>query len=67
MRDPPKYQKADIVDLYSHREEIEHRFREMKQHLLNNELTLRSRKPGQMEQELWGVVLTYNLLRSIGL
>lgn len=40
IRDPPKYQKADIVDLYSHREEIEHRFRGMKQHLLNNELTL---------------------------
>lgn len=65
IRDPPKYQKADIVDLYSHLEEIEHRFREMKQHLLNNELTLRSRKPDQMEQELWGVVLAYNLLRSM--
>lgn len=35
----------------------------MKQHLLNNELTLRSRKPELIEQELWGVVLAYNLLR----
>ncbi|GKX49170.1 hypothetical protein Pcaca03_09780 [Pectobacterium carotovorum subsp. carotovorum] len=35
----------------------------MKQHLLNNELALRSRKPELVEQELWGVVLAYNLLR----
>lgn len=63
MNDPLKYPKADIVDLYSHRWEIEHGFREMKQHLLNNELVLRSRKPELVEQELWGVVLAYNLLR----
>lgn len=63
MRDPLKYPKADIVDLYGHRWEIEHGFREMKQHLLNNELTLRSRKPELVEQELWGVVLAYNQLR----
>lgn len=63
MSDPLRYPKADIVDLYSHRWEIEHGFREMKQHLLNNELTLRSLKPELVEQELWGVVLAYNLLR----
>ncbi|EAA7286054.1 IS4 family transposase [Salmonella enterica subsp. enterica] len=63
MSDPLRYPKADIVDLYSQRWEIEHGFREMKQHLLNNELTLRSRKPELVEQELWGVVLAYNLLR----
>lgn len=63
MNDPLRYPKADIVDLYGHRWEIEHGFREMKQHLLNNELVLRSRKPELVEQELWGVVLAYNLLR----
>lgn len=42
--------------------EIEHGFREMKQHLLQNELTLRSKKPALIRQELWGVVLAYNLL-----
>lgn len=63
MSDPLRYPKADIVDLYGHRWEIEHGFREMKQHLLNNELTLRSRKPDLVKQELWGVVLAYNLLR----
>lgn len=63
MCDPLRYPKADIVELYSHRWEIEHGFREMKQHLLNNELTLRSKKPALIRQELWGVVLAYNLLR----
>jgi hypothetical protein len=63
MCDPLRYPKADIVDLYSQRWEIEHGFREMKQHLLNNELTLRSKKPELVRQELWGVVLAYNLLR----
>ncbi len=63
MCDPLRYPKADIVDLYGHRWEIEHGFREMKQHLLNNELTLRSKKPELVQQELWGVALAYNLLR----
>lgn len=63
MSDPQRYSKADIVELYSYRWEIEHGFREMKQHLLNNELTLRSKKPELVKQELWGVVLAYNLLR----
>ena len=63
MCDPLRYPKADIVDLYSQRWEIEHGFREMKQHLLNNELTLRSKKPALVRQELWGVALAYNLLR----
>ena len=63
MCDPLRYPKADIVDLYAHRWEIEHGFREMKQHLLNNGLTLRSKKPELIRQELWGVVLAYNLLR----
>lgn len=63
MCEPHRYPVADIVDLYSHRWEIEHGFREMKQHLLNNELTLRSKKPELIRQELWGVVLAYNLLR----
>ncbi|MBL5860362.1 transposase [Serratia fonticola] len=63
MCDPLRYPKADTVELYSHRREIEQGFREMKQHLLNNELTLRSKKPELMRQELWDVALAYNLLR----
>ena len=43
MTDPLRFPAADIVDLYSHRWEIELGYREMKQSLLGNRLTLRSR------------------------
>jgi hypothetical protein len=35
---------------------FELRFREMKQYMLKNQLTLRSKKPEMVEQELWGVL-----------
>ena len=63
MTDPRRYPAADIVDLYPHRWEIELGYREMKQHLMHNRLTLRSKKPEMVRQELWGVLLAYNLLR----
>jgi IS4 transposase len=63
MTDPQKFPVADIADLYSHRWEIELGFREMKQYMLHNELTLLSKKPDMIKQELWGMLLAYNLLR----
>lgn len=63
MTDARRYPAADIVDLYSHRWEIELGYREMKQSLLQSRLTLRSKKPDMVRQELWGVLLAYNLLR----
>jgi hypothetical protein len=35
----------------------------MKQHLLDSEFTLRSKKSDMVKQELWGVLLCYNLIR----
>lgn len=63
MVDPMKYPVGDIADLYSHRWEIELGYREQKQYMLGNRLTLRSRLPELVKQELWGVLLTYNLIR----
>lgn len=63
MTDIRRYPSADIVDLYAYRWEIELGYREMKQHLLHNRLTLRSKKSDMVRQELWGVLLAYNLLR----
>ena len=63
MSDSRRFPAADIVDLYSHRWEIELGYREMKQYMLQNQLTLRSKKPEMVRQELWGVLLAYNLLR----
>ena len=50
-------------DLYSHRWEIELGYREIKQTMQRSRLTLRSKKPELVEQELWGVLLAYNLVR----
>ena len=63
MVDHKRYPAADIVDLYGHRWEIELGYREMKQYLLQSRLTLRSKRPDMVRQELWGVLLAYNLLR----
>lgn len=63
MADPKRYPVADIADLYSHRWEIELGYREQKQYMLGNRLTLRSRLPELVKQELWGILLTYNLIR----
>ncbi|AZE50492.1 Transposase InsG for insertion sequence element IS4 [Pseudomonas chlororaphis] len=63
MADPLRFPSDEIVDLYSQRWEIELGFREMKQTLLNSSYTLRSKTPEMIEQELWGVLLGYNLLR----
>lgn len=63
LTDPMRYPSDDIVDLYSHRWEIELGYREMKQTLLNSEYTLRSKRPDMVKQELWGLLLAYNLIR----
>ncbi|EPO2498956.1 transposase, partial [Vibrio cholerae] len=63
MTDPKRYIGSDIAELYSHRWEIELGYREMKQYMLQNSLTLRSKTPALVQQELWGMLFAYNLLR----
>lgn len=63
MVDAMRYPAADISSLYGHRWEIEMGYREQKQYMLGNRLTLRSRLPELVRQELWGILLTYNLIR----
>lgn len=63
MVDPITYPSAEIVDLYAHRWEIEMGYREMKQYLLESRFTLRSNLPALIHQELWGLLLAYNLIR----
>ncbi|PMM07674.1 transposase [Vibrio breoganii] len=65
MTDSMRYPGKDIAELYSHRWEIELGYREMKQYMLQNNLTLRSKKPELITQELWGMLLAYNLLRFL--
>lgn len=63
MTDPLRFPGSEIADLYSHRWEIEVGYREIKSSLLNNAFTLRSKLPEMVEQELWGVLLGYNIIR----
>ena len=61
--DPKEYPANEIVELYHERWEIELGYDEIKTHLLDSEITLRSRTVEGVEQELWGILITYNLIR----
>jgi hypothetical protein len=61
--DEARFPAAEIVELYHERWELELGFDEVKTHMLEREETIRSRKPAGVEQELWGLLLAYNLVR----
>ena len=63
LLDAKAYPAAELVALYHERWEIELGYDEIKTHMLQSELTLRSRTVATVEQELWGVLLAYNLIR----
>ncbi|MGI9282552.1 MAG: IS4 family transposase, partial [Endozoicomonas sp.] len=57
------YPKESVAQLYHQRWEIELSFRDMKTSMLNNAMTLRSKKVDLVYQEVWGLLLAYNLVR----
>jgi len=61
--DSEAYPAKEVVALYHERWELELGFDEVKTEMLAREETLRSRSPQGVEQELWGVLLAYNLVR----
>ena len=64
LTDPLRFPASELMELYQNRWEIELGYREMKHSLQQHRLTLRSKKATGIRQELWGVLLAYNLLRS---
>ncbi|HHX9848172.1 TPA: IS4 family transposase, partial [Salmonella bongori] len=58
-----RYRAKDVAELYHSRWEIEVGFRNIKSSLLDNALVLRSRKVELLGQEVWGMLLAYNLIR----
>jgi hypothetical protein len=58
-----KYSAKQIASLYHERWEIELGFRDIKSSMQNNAITLRSKKVELVYQELWGLLLAYNLIR----
>lgn len=63
MLDSFAFPADEIVVLYHERWELELGYDEIKTEMLESEESLRSRNPALVQQELWGVLLAYNLIR----
>lgn len=63
LLDNERYPAAEIVALYHERWEIELGYDEIKTEMLEREEALRSKSPAAIAQELWGLLLVYNLVR----
>jgi hypothetical protein len=63
LRDSARFPADEIVALYHERWELELGYDEIKTDLLDREEAIRSKKPDGVRQELWGVLLAYNLVR----
>lgn len=63
LLDAEKYPAKELIALYHERWELEIAYDELKTHLLDRQETIRSKTPGNVRQELWGIALAYNLVR----
>jgi hypothetical protein len=61
--DPKRFPADEIIALYHERWELELGYDEIKTELLEREEAIRSKKPAGVRQELWGILLVYNLVR----
>jgi hypothetical protein len=58
-----QFPRDELVDLYHQRWEIEIGYDEIKTELLEREEAIRSKTAVGVRQELWGILLVYNLIR----
>lgn len=63
LLDDQQYPSDEIVALYHERWEIELAYDEIKTHLLEREEAIRSRTKEGVYQELWGILLAFNMVR----
>ncbi len=63
LTDQRRFQAQELAECYRRRWEIETGYRELKQSMLGGALTLRSQQPQGIEQEIWGALIAYNLVR----
>ena len=61
--DAERYPAAELESLYHERWEIELGYDEIKTEILEREEAIRSKSPGTVAQEFWGILLAYNLVR----
>jgi len=65
LRNPATHPATDLAALYHERWELELAFDELKTHTLERAEALRSKAPSRVEQEVWGLLLAYNLVRLV--
>jgi Insertion element 4 transposase N-terminal/Transposase DDE domain len=63
LRDSKRFPAREIIALYHERWELELGYDEIKTEMLEREEAIRSKKPDGVRQELWGILLAYNLVR----
>jgi hypothetical protein len=63
LLDAKRYPASELRTLYHERWEIELGFGELKTDMLQRLEAIRSRSPESVSQELWGLLLAYNLVR----
>lgn len=63
LTDWERHPATELIALYHERWEVELSYDEVKTHMLERKECLRSLKPEGVEQEIWGLLLTYNLIR----
>lgn len=63
LLDRRRFKAQALAECYRRRWEIETSYRELKQSMLGDALTLRSQQPEGIEQEIWGALIAYNLVR----
>ena len=63
--DPEKAPAIELAKLYTERWEIELVFDEIKSHISESRLALRSKKPDLIKQEIWGLLLLHWALRDL--
>lgn len=63
--DPREAPAEELATLYAERWEAETAFDELKTHLRGARLVLRSKTPGLVEQEFWGLLLAHYAVRGV--
>jgi len=64
LLDAELYPALEVAALYHERWELEVGYDELKTDMLERKESLRSKKPEGVEQEIWGIMLAYNLVRT---
>jgi len=63
LLDPNEFPAAELRELYHERWEIELAYGELKTDMLEAEVTLRSKSRTSVIQEIWGILIGFNLVR----